>query len=331
MPIDPAQAHEVQKVEYGSPFLGCRFDPSGRFVFAGAEDNSILRWDTTAAENAKSPLAAHDSWVNSFAFSGDGATLISGGYDGRLIWWPIAGEKPQPIRTIEAHNGWVRCLATSPDGKLLLSGGNDRLAKLWNLADGTLIREFSGHDSHVYSVAFHPSGQFALSGDLRGHVHQWHVATGALVRSFDAKTLWSYNGGQGVDFGGVRAMALSADGKFLACGGLFNASNPLGAVHDPIVLLFEWESQKLVQQHIAEGLKGAIWRLVFHPDGWLIGANGGTSGGHLLFWKPEQNKEFHRYGLPNTIRDFDLHPDGARIVTSHHDRHLRVTRLTAKT
>lgn len=328
MPIDPAQAHEALKVDYGSPFLSCRFDPQGKYVFAGAEDNSILRWDVAA--NQKVSLKAHDSWVYALASSRDGATLVSGGCDGRLIWWPAAAETPQPARTIAGHDGWVRCLATSPDGQFLLSGGNDRLVKLWNLADGALVREFAGHDSHVYSLAFHPSGQFALSGDLRGNIHQWDVAAGTLVRSFSAKPLWSYNGGQGVDFGGVRALAVSVDGKYLAAGGLFNASNPLGAVHDPTVLLFEWESQKQIQQHIAEGLKGSVWRLVFHPDGWLIGATGGTSGGHVLFWKPEQNKEFHRYALPNTIRDLDLHTDNLRIVTSHFDRHLRISGLMAK-
>ncbi|MFO0918347.1 MAG: WD40 repeat domain-containing protein [Planctomycetaceae bacterium] len=328
MPIDPAKAHEVLKVDYGSPFLSCRFDPTGRFVLAGAEDNSILRWEL--ATNQKTALAKHDSWVHALAFSHDGATVVSGGCDGRLIWWPAAAETPEPIRIVDAHQGWVRGLVTSPDGQFLLSGGNDRAVKLWNLADGTLIREFTGHDSHVYSVCFHPSGEIALSGDLHGNVHQWEVATSKLMRSFDAKALWSYNGGQGVDFGGVRALAVSADGKSLAAGGLFNASNPLGAVHDPLVLLFDWESQKVLQQHIADGLKGSIWRVVFHPDGWLIGVSGGSTGGHVLFWKPDQNKEFHRYQLPNIARDLDLHPDQIRIVVAHHDRHLRVSQLTAK-
>jgi WD40 repeat protein len=172
----------------------------GRIRLCRGRGNSILRWDITAAKNAKTSLAAHDGWGNSFAFSGDGETEISGGYDGRLIWWPVAAEKPQPIRTMNAHQGWGRCLAASPDGKLLLSGGNDRLVRLWNFADETLIREFSPHDSHVDSVALHPSERFAHSSDLRGHVPQWDVATGALVP------------------------------------------------------LFEWESQKLVPQYIAERL-----------------------------------------------------------------------------
>ena len=43
----------------------------------------------------------------------------------------------------------------------------------------------------------------------------WEVATGKEVRTFDAKPLHTYEGGQQVDFGGVRALAISPDGKSL--------------------------------------------------------------------------------------------------------------------
>jgi WD40 repeat protein len=237
----------------------------------------------------------------------------------------VGGESAAARAHCEAHDGWVRCLTTSPDGQYLLSGGNDRLVKLWNIADGTLVREFAGHDSHVYSLAFHSSGQFALSGDLRGNVHQWDVAAGKLVRSFDAKALWSYNGGQGVDFGGVRALAVSADGKWLAAGGLFNASNPRPSRSARCCWLGLAKTAAAYRRG-AEGLSGGCVSSRRLADR----ANGGNSGGQVLFWKPEQNKEFHRYALPNTIRDLDLHPDNIRIVTSHHDRHLRISQLTPK-
>ena len=79
--------------------------------------------------------------------------------------------------------------------------------------------------------------------------------------------------------------------EFLTRGGLHNASNPLGAVHDPLVLLFKWESQKLIQSHVAGDLKGAAWRTLFHPQGFLMSVCGGSSDGHLAFWKPDKNTE----------------------------------------
>jgi WD40 repeat protein len=325
----PQQAHVVAQWAHDRPLISCRFDPLDRYVFAGSEDNSVLRW--TLADGQKTTLAAHESWVRALAFSQDGAFTITGGCDGRLIWWNTADEQPQPVRTLEAHHGWIRALSVSPDGQWLASGGNDLVVRIWNVADGTLAHELPGHESHIYSVAFHPQAHYLLTGDLKGGLQQWDTSTWQPVRSFDAKALHSYNGGQQVDFGGVRAIAVSPDGKYLTAGGLHKASNPLGAVHEPLVLLFEWESQTLAESHIAEGITGGvIWRSCYLADGSLMSVSGGSSGGFLLFWKPDNAKDFHRFQLPNIARDMDLHPDGLRVATAHHDRHIRITRLAPK-
>ena len=127
-------------------------------------------------------------------------------------------------------------------------------------------------------------------------------------------------------------LAVSPDGKWLAAGGLYKATNPLGAVHEPLVLQFNWESQKVEKQQIADGIPGGvIWRLRWLGDGSLMGLSGGSSGGILLFWKPDAEKDYHRFQLPNIARDMDLHPDGLTVATAHRDRHVRITRLAAKT
>ena len=327
-PADIKQTHVATQLAHDSPLITCRFEPKGRYVFSTAEDNKIQRWGL--ADGKKTVLTAHGSWVWALAAARDGESIVSGGGDGKLIWWPVAAETPTPIRTIEAHTGWVRCLAVSPNGQLIASGGNDKTVRIWNLSDGAKVQEIAGHEVPVYSLLWHPNGQTLLSGDLRGNVKQWDVATGKLARSFDAKALHSYNSGQQVDFGGVRSLAISPDGKHLACGGLHKAENPLGAVLEPLVLLFEWESQKLLQQHIADGLKGPVWRVQYLPDGTLVGVMGGSSGGFLLFWKPDQAKEIHRFQLPNLARDMDLHADGLQIATTHADKHLRINKLAMK-
>ena len=226
-------------------------------------------------------FAGHDSWVGALAFSPDGATLVTGGFDDTLIWWPVAADKPAPLRKVKAHAGWIRALAVSPDGKWLASGGNDRIAKLWNFADGAPVREMPGHELDIYSALFHPSGNFLLTGDLMGKVNQWETATGKLARSFDAKELHHYDGGQQVHFGGVRGLALTADAKHLACAGLHKATNPLGSVHEPLVLRFEWETQKVLKKHLAsDDIKGGVlWRVVALPEGQLMACCGGSSGG----------------------------------------------------
>jgi WD40 repeat protein len=325
MVASPKTAKVTTEWKYPRPFLSCRFDPTERFVFAGAEDNSVSRW--SVADGSHVVLQSHDSWVHCLAFDAGGQQLISGGCDGRLKWWPVADAAPAEIRSLDAHQGWIRSVATSPDGKLLASGGNDHLVRLWDSSSGELLATLEGHESHVYSVAFDPQQRFLYSGELRGQVRQWELPAARSVATFDLTALHSYNKGQGVDYGGVRTIAVSADGRQIACGGLHKATNPLGAVNDPLLIRFDLESAKAVKSHVAEGLRGVIWRAMYDPQGTLTAVAGGSSGGFLLFWNDKDEKETFRFKLPNVARDMDRSRDGLRIVTAHSDNQLRITTL----
>ncbi len=328
---DPKAAWTEHEWAYDRPLIACRFDPQGRYVFCGSEDAAVERFQLS--DGARVDLkGGHATWVRTFVFSADGDTVVSGGYDGKLTWWATAAETPEPQRSIAAHGThWIRGLQASPDHSSFASGGNDLMVRLWNTASGDLLQEFSGHEKHVYSVCFNASGQHLYSGDLGGVIREWHVQSGKEVRSFDGSALHSFNSGQQVDFGGVRTLAISPDGKWLAAGGLHKASNPLGAVHEPLVLLIDLETGKVEKQLTADGItQGVLWRLCWLADGSLMGACGGGTGGFLLFWKANEEKDFHRFALPNLARDMDLHPDGVSVATVHHDRKVRITRLKTK-
>jgi WD40 repeat protein len=326
---EPQQIHALADLKYTAPLMACRFDPSGKYVFATAGDNTIQRWQL--GSDKATPLVGHDSWVRALAFHAGSGTLLSGGYDGRLISWEIAAEAPQPLRTIEAHEGWVRAVAVSPDGKWLASCGNDNLVKIWNAADGTLAKTCAGHANHVYNVAFHPQGAMLVSGDLKGVVKEWDVASGEPRRQIDAAGLWKYDPGFQADIGGVRAMAFRADGKLLACGGITDVSNAFAGIGNPLVVVFDFEKGEKVQLLLTSAkLKAPTTGVKFHPEGFLISSCGGLDGGHLLFWRIEQPNEFFDFKLPDTCRDFDLHPDGLRVCTAHEDKTLRLWQMTPK-
>jgi WD40 repeat protein len=328
--LDITKARVVSDWKYARPLLACRFDPTGRFAVSSSEDFSLQRWDLAAEKPEPVLMKAHESWVHAIAFMQDGSQVISGGCDGRLIWWSMSEAEPKPIRSLDAHRGWIRNLAVSPDGKWLASCGNDKTIALWDIADGRELGRFTGHERDVYSVLFHPNGKELISGDLMGKVHVWDIATRAVLRSIDAKPLHTYEGGQRVDFGGVRALALNREGTILACGGLHKASNPLGAVHEPLCLRFDYASGQLQKSHVAEGITGGvIWTCSFLSDGTLVGVSGGSTGGFLIFWNAEAEKNIHRFQLPNIARDMSVHPDGLRIATAHHDSALRISALFA--
>ena len=331
--LDIKATHAYREWKHDAPLLGCRYDPTAKYVFAASFDHKIYRWDL--AKDTQTAFAGHDSWLRGIGFSLDGKAMYSAGYDGRICFWETEAvtttDKPvAPVKTIDAHHGWIRWLAVHPDGDTIATAGNDLEVKLWSASDGALKQTLAGHEKQVWSLLFHPDGETLLSGDLKGVVNQWELATGKLQRSFDAKALYTYHKGQQVDYGGVRCMRLSPDGKELACGGLHKATNPFAGVQEPLVLVFDWESGKQLRTHEATGIpRGIVWRLWYEADGTLVSGVGGQEG-YLVFWKADKN-DFHKLKMRSPVLDLDHHPQKPEVSTAHYDGQLKISKLTTKT
>ena len=327
--LDFKQAHLIHDWTYDRPLLACRFDPGGTYLLTSAENNLLQRF--SLADGAVQTLpVAHESWVHALTVAPGGNVAISGGGDGRLVWWDMSGPEVRVLRTVEAHIGYIRAVAVSPDGRWLVSGGYDRAVHLWELDSGQPVRSWRQHELNVYAVEFLLDSHRFLTGDLKGEIFLWELDASEPLAKFDASALHSYNTGQRVHFGGVRSLAVKADMSQLAAGGLHKATKPLGAVHEPLALRFSLADQSLLGTHSAESIPGGgLWRVRYLSDGTLCGVSGGSSGGFLLFWNDQQELTEHKFQLPSLARDMDLSADGLLVATAHHDRHLRVTRLAA--
>ncbi len=325
--LDIKKSKVANQWKYDRPLLATRISPTGLIAVTSSEDFQMQRWDLSNGERVV--FKGHESWVHALQFSADGSELVSGGCEGTLMWWPILDAEPKPKRTVQAHQGWIRAIDRSPDGQWLASVGNDATVRVWSWATGDKVAELAGHERHIYSVLFHPDGKHLFTGDLMGKLHLWDVTAQKLERSFDAAPLHTYEGGQRVDFGGIRGLALHPNGAQLCAGGLHKATNPLGAVHEPLVLRFDFAEGKLLKSHTCDGIPGGvIWRLQALPDGTIMAVCGGSSGGFLLFFNDQQDKEIHRFQLPALARDMDLHLATGKVATVHADHHLRITTLT---
>jgi WD40 repeat protein len=202
--------------------------------------------------------------------------------------------------------------------------------RLWNAADGKLVREMAGHESHIYNLAFHPGGKQLATGDLMANLIDWEVATGKQLRTWKAESLVMYDKKFLAFIGGFRGISFSPDGKRLACSGMTNVTNAFAGIGNPSVVVFDWEKGKPQIEQLSKGkLRGAGWGVALHPEGTTIAAVGGQ-GGYLLFWKPEESEEFHQVKLKDTARDLDLCSDGLHLATAHFDGHLRIHRMAAK-
>jgi WD40 repeat protein len=319
-PLNPTRTRMIQELRHVSPLLGCRFDPAGKFVFAGCQDNTVQRWELATGQRAG--LTGHRSWIRALAFQE--GRLFSGDYNGKILIWPVDAEAPAPLQTIDAHRGWVRALAVSPDGRLLVSCGNDNLVKLWSTQDGSPVRSLAAHEHHVYNVAFHPGGEHLVSADLHGIIRQWNVATGAMARTMDCSVLFRYDPTFRADHGGVRSMTFNREGTVLACTGITNVTNAFAGVGNPAVVLFDWQTGNRKQIYRPQpAFQGTGWGVIFHPTGFVAAAGGGN-GGALWFWRTNQANSFHTVTLPTNARDLDLHPDGRRLGLAFFDGAVRI-------
>jgi WD40 repeat protein len=346
--LDPKASRVEREWKAGSPLIGCRFDPSGRFLFATAEDGNVRRIDLLTG--AVTVFAGHRAWVRGLAFvplappdpgeltkaersrigmqviAGAAAAttaiprprpfvVVSGDYHGKLVWWRGDADDPKPLRIIEAHDGWVRAVAASPDGKFVASCGNDGLVKVWSAADGSPVRTFAGHGCHVYNVAFHPAGGRLVSADLKGVLKDWDLAAGKYVRDLDAKPLYKYDTGFRADIGGARGLAFDPATGRLACCGITNVSNAFAGVGNPLVVAFDWADGKPRQLKPKDAFQGTAWGVAFHPAGYVVAAGGG-SGGRVWFWKGDDATSSHTVTTPAGARDFALHPAGDRFAVA---------------
>lgn len=335
--MDYQKTHIEFDHKHGSPLICCRFLPTTSTVFFGAEDFSVWAWDWEQDVKRRFPTNA---WVRSLAFSPDHESLITGGYDGRLIWWNTKDSAPKPVRAVSTHDGWVRALAVSPDGNTLASVGNDRIVRLWETDSGTLRHELAGaapegdsprrHDTFIYNATFHPSGTALVTGDLMGQLLHWDLSSLQPVRSWTAESLSKYDPTFRAQIGGFRSLTFDGDGTRLLASGITNVTNAFAGVGNPSVVVFDWEEARQVMEYLSKpALQGVAWRAVIHPSGPLIAVHGG-SGGNLVFWEPGTAESAYHFKLPQNGRDLDLHANGIHLAVAGSDGHLRVCRMEAK-
>lgn len=329
--IEPEKTQLVLEVALPSPLTACCWDPQDRFLLVGTEEFGIRRLDLVSKESIPM-IGPHDSWVRAIGTSPDGEVTVTGGYDGRLVWWPTAAESPEPRRVVEeAHSGWIRALAVSPDGGRIATCGNDHLVRLWDSQTGELLRSFTGHQSHVYNVAFTPDGQALVSCDLHGNLHLWdsradaEAGTEPLRELPRLESLHKYDTSFRADIGGARCIAFSQAGHRLAVGGVTNVTNAFAGVGDTVIVLVDVnEAKVVVQLEPKEKVRGTAWGVAHHPNGFWIGLAGGGGGGWLYFWKEDEADEFHKLKLKNDGRGMCLSPDASRVAVAHADKQLRI-------
>jgi WD40 repeat protein len=294
----------------GTWFCLARVPNSARF-FAGGSDFKVYEINLAAAKPEPKELGKHDSYVTGVALAGN--VLVSGGYDGRLIWWNA--QTRAQVRSVEAHERWVRAVEATRDGQVVASVADDMVCRLWDAPSGKLLHELRGHaektpthfPSMLFACAFSPDGKYVATGDKVGHVVVWDVKSGKPVTTLEAPGMYTWDPVQRRhSIGGTRALAFSAEGKLLAAGGIGKIGNIDHLDGKARVEVFDWRKGARVHEYLGEGVKGLVERLAFHPKGeWLLAA-GGANDGFLMFFDLKGPKAVRQEKVPMHVHGLAL-------------------------
>jgi cytochrome c len=157
--------------------------------------------------------------VNGVAFTPDGHSLVSVGYDNELRIWPLAGGAPDvvtlgsPLNAVTIApdgeivaggadgrvrfvtsqgkvNGEVQTgpapvisLAISPDGTMLAASGIGGAVSIIERQTRKIMRTLVGPRSPVWSVAFMPDNVTLLTGGGDVTIRRWNARTGEEIGS----------------------------------------------------------------------------------------------------------------------------------------------------
>jgi len=213
--------------------------------------------------------------VDTVAFSGDGATLLTADQDGDACTWSVSSGHQVAVFAGNGTNALGA--AISPDGSLAVTGYKNGSASLWQASTGKLITLLSDPGGQeVDWAAFSPDGTRVAFGDSNGDTYLWSIGAGGQPATL-AATIPDPAGT------GVWSVAFSPDGTSLATTDftghayLWDAADPASPTHTFVTS----------NQHVTA--------VAFSPDGKTLvtGNNDGTTdiwrigtGAHSVISEP---------------------------------------------
>lgn len=260
--------------------LAAAFSPDGKTLATAADDKMVKLWSVEKAPTdvgivggfawpaplirERATLAGHTGGVSCLAFSPDGKTLATGGYDWAIKLWDVRRRKL--VSTLNGHKGAVRSLAFAPDGQTLASGGGDSMINLWDVADKSVTAALSGHADAVVALAFSPDGKTLASGS------EYRDQT---LRLWDLTTLSERARLKG-HIRAVYSVAFSPDGQTLASGSA-----------DGNIRL--WDPTTARERTVLHGHVGQILSVAFSPDNRVLASGGADRVVRL--WDLDEHRE----------------------------------------
>ena len=240
----------------------------------------------------------HEYPVTSVAFSGDGTTLATSDWQGKLTLWSVPTR--QETHQVLGHSGPATCVVFSPTQDMLVSADSKGIVKAWHVPRHGLEPRgvVGGHAGIVADLAFSPDGKSLASCSNNGIVKLWDIFKFDEVDTFRCGSR-------------VGKLAFSHDGKTLAV-----------ASHDGIK---HWDTSQRQPPNVLSGAKADYCGVVFSPNGKTLVS---WSWDNIVrIW--DTGRWEVRKKLPHAARVIfaGISPDGKTLATAGKDSTIRLWSL----
>lgn len=235
------------------------------------------------------------------AFSADGCTLYGASRRERVSW---STQKRRVPRITPFESGPEVPLSFSPDGRTLVSIA-DGQARLHDTRPAALSAVLPLRLGPLANAAFSRNGAvLGASDSLHALTYELHTGASRTIARLPQ--------------GGILALAVSPDGRFLVCGD-----------HDGNISLWETGSGRLVRR--LRSCADPVRSLAFSPDGLLLASGSGSRPGatagpaEICLWDTRTGRLHQRLdGHQAPVTALAFSPDGDWLASGSYDQTIRL-------
>ncbi len=202
------------------------------------------------------------SEIRTWAFSEDGASVLTGAAGGAIRLWDL--ETGRCLQVFVGHSETVWSVVWSADQRFALSGARDRTIHLWDLGRGHVLSQLTGHVGDVRCLSWARNQGLVLSGADDNTIRLWDIKGQRCLRVFEGHT------------GGVWSVDWSPDEKSF-----------ISASLDKTVRLWDLETGQCLR--VFEGHTQSVWGVAWSPDQQRI-LSGGSHDKTLRLWDVETGR-----------------------------------------
>ena len=196
----------------------------------------------------------------------------------------------------------IEALAFSPDSQYMVTAGEDAMLRLWNIENGTTLKEYAV-DKPMDGIAWSHNGRTIAAGE----------------EDSGNATLWRFGDDHSLEKIGnlhhgatVNSLVFTADDRHLVTAG-----------DNGETIIWDLDNSSVLRELLRH--EGPIKSVRLSPDGKYVATGGGE--GDVKLWSFDSGELIHTMRHLGYVEAVEFTPDGRFLTTGGHDNYIRFWRV----